>query len=65
MVKKKKKEEFKEFRSNDKSAYTTIKTTLKSLLYNYKEVQAIINHLVFEINDLMIHSYQFIRLYVL
>ena len=65
MVKKKKKEEFKEFRSNDKSAYTTIKTTLKSLLHNYKEVQTIINHLVFEMNDIMIHAYQFIRLYVL
>jgi len=65
MVKKKKKEDFKEFRSNDKSAYTTIKTTLKSVLYNYKEVQPIINHLVFEMNDLMIHAYQFIRLYVL
>jgi len=65
MVKKKKKVDFKEFRSNDKSAYTTIKTTLKSVLYNYKEVQPIINHLVFEMNDLMIHAYQFIRLYVL
>ena len=65
MVKKKKKETFQEFRSNEKSAYTTIKTTLKSVLHNHKEVQPIITNLVFEMNDLMIHSYQFIRLYVL
>ena len=65
MVKKKKKDTFQEFRSNDKSAYTTIKTTLKSILHNHKEVQPVITNLVFEMNDLMIHSYQFIRLYVL
>jgi len=62
---KKKKETFHEFRSIDKSAYTTIKTTLKSVLHNHKEVQPVITNLVFEMNDLMIHSYQFIRLYVL
>jgi len=62
---KKKKGTFQEFRSNDKSAYTTIKTTLKSILHNHKEVQPGITNLVFEMNDLMIHSYQFIRLYVL
>jgi hypothetical protein len=62
---KKKKETFQEFRSTDKSAYTTIKTTLKSVLHNHKEVQPVITNLVFEMNDLMIHSYQFIRLYVL
>jgi len=62
---KKKKGTFQEFRSNDKSAYTTIKTTLKSILHNHKEVQPVITNLVFEMNDLMIHSYQFIRLYVL
>ena len=65
MVKKKKKDTFQEFRSTDKSAYTTIKTTLNSVLHNHKEVQPIITNLVFEMNDLMIHSYQFIRLYVL
>jgi hypothetical protein len=62
---KKKKDTFQEFRSTDKSAYTTIKTTLKSVLHNHKEVQLVITNLVFEMNDLMIHSYQFIRLYVL
>ncbi len=65
MVKMKKKDSFQEFRSTDKSAYTTIKTTLKSVLHNYKEVQPVITNLVFEMNDLMIHSYQFIRLYIL
>jgi hypothetical protein len=65
MVKKKKKDAFHEFRSNEKSAYTTIKTTLKSVLHNHKEVQPVITNLVFEMNDLMIHSYQFIRLYIL
>jgi hypothetical protein len=65
MVKKKKNELFQEFRSNEKSAYTTIKTTLKSVLRNHTEVQPVITNLVFEMNDLMIHSYQFIRLYVL
>ena len=65
MVKKKKKDTFQGFRSTEKSAYTTIKTTLKSVLHNHKEVQPVITNLVFEMNDLMIHSYQFIRLYVL
>ncbi len=65
MVKKKKIELFQEFRSNEKSAYTTIKTTLKSVLRNHTEVQPVITNLVFEMNDLMIHSYQFIRLYIL
>jgi hypothetical protein len=66
MVKKKKlKDEFKEFRNNDKYAYKTLKIPLKSILLNRDLVQPVINNLVFEMNDLMIHSYQFIRLYVL
>ena len=65
MVKKKKKDTFQDFRSTEKSAYTTIKTTLKSVLHNHNEVQPVITNLVFEMNDLMIHAYQFIRLYVL
>ena len=65
MGKKKKKETFQEFRSTDKSAYITIKTTLKSVLHDHNDVQPVITNLVFEMNDLMIHSYQFIRLYVL
>jgi hypothetical protein len=66
MVKKKKlKDEFKEFRNNDKSAYKTFKIPLKTILLNCEMIQPDINNLVFEMNDLVIHTYQFIRLYVL
>jgi hypothetical protein len=66
MVKKKKlKDEFKEFRNNDKSAYKTFKIPLKTILLNRDTIHPVVNHLVFEINDLVIHTYQFIRLYVL
>ena len=64
MAKKKKKETFKTFRNLEKSKFKTIKTTLKSVLLKYGEVQPIITNLVFEINDLVIHTYQFIRLYI-
>ena len=65
MVKKKKKETFKTFRNLEKSKFKTIKTTLKAVLLKHSEVQPIITNLVFEINDLVIHTYQFIRLYIL
>ena len=65
MVKKKKKTDFQTFRHNEKASFQTIKTTLKSVLLNRNEIQPEINNLVFYMNDLMIHSYQFIRLYVL
>ena len=65
MVKKKKKDDFNEFRNNEKSAYKTFKIPLKTILINHKELHPIINHLVYDINDLVIHSYQFIRLYLL
>jgi hypothetical protein len=64
-VKKKKKEDFKEFRNNEKSAYKTFKIPLKTILLNRDTTQPVINHLVFEMNDLVIHTYQFIRFYVL
>ena len=64
-VKKKKKEDFKEFRNNEKSTYKTFKIPLKTILLNRDATQPVINHLVFEMNDLVIHTYQFIRLYVL
>ncbi len=38
---------------------------LRSLLHNRKNVQPVISHLAFEMNDLVIHTYQFIRLYVI
>jgi hypothetical protein len=65
MAKKKKKETFKTFRNLEKSNFKTIKTTLKSVLLKHREVQPLITNLVFEINDLVIHTYQFIRLYIL
>jgi len=61
----KKKEEFKEFRNNEKSAYKTFKIPLNTVLLNRDTTQPVINHLVFEMNDLAIHTYQFIRLFVL
>ena len=65
MVKKKKKTDFQTFRYNEKASFQTIKTTLKSILLNHIDIQPEITKLVFDMNDLMIHSYQFIRLYVL
>jgi hypothetical protein len=66
MVKKKKpKEVFQEFRNNEKSAYKTLKIPLKTILLNRDTMQPLINNLVFEMNDLVIHTYQFIRLYIL
>jgi len=62
---KKKKEIFQEFRKNDKSAYKTLKIPLKTILLNRDTIQPVINNLVFEMNDLVIHTYQFIRLYIL
>ena len=64
-IKKKKKEDFKDFRNNEKTAYKTFKISLKTILLNRDTTQPVINHLVFEMNDLVIHTYQFIRLYVL
>ena len=64
-VKKKKKEDFKEFKNNEKSAYKTFKIPLKTILLNRDTTQPVINNLVFEMNDLVIHTYQFIRLYIL
>ena len=65
MKKKKLKEKFQEFRNNEKSAYKTFKIPLKSILQNCETIQFLVNDLVFEMNDLVIHTYQFIRLYVL
>jgi hypothetical protein len=66
MVKKKKpKDTFQEFRNNEKSAYKTFKIPLKTILLNRDRIQPVINNLVFEMNYLVIHTYQFIRLYIL
>ena len=66
MVKKKKlKETFQEIRNNEKLAYKTFKIPLKTILLNRNTIQPVINNLVFEMNDLVIHTYQFIRVYFL
>jgi len=66
MVKKKKpKEIFQEFRNNEKTAYKTFKIPFKTILLNRDAIQPVINNLIFEMNDLVIHTYQFIRLYIL
>ena len=66
MVKKKKpKDTFQEFRNNEKSAYKTFKIPLKTILLHRDTIQPVINNQVFEMNDLVIHTYQFIRLYIL
>jgi len=62
---KKKKQEFQEFRNNEKSSYKTLKIPLKTILLNRNIIQPVINNLVFEMNNLVIHTYQFIRLYIL
>jgi hypothetical protein len=62
---KKKKEVFQDFRNTEKSVYKTLKIPLKTILLNRDTMQPVINNLVFEMNDLVIHTYQFIRLYVL
>ena len=64
-MEKKKKQEFQDFRNIEKSAYKTLKIPLKTILLNCDTIQPIINNLVFEMNDLVIHTYQFIRLYIL
>jgi len=52
-VKKKKKDEFKEFRNNEKSAYKNLKITLKTILLNSETTKPVIKYLVFELNDLI------------
>jgi hypothetical protein len=53
------------FRSDIKSPYKTLKITLKSILKDKENVLPLLNDLVFSMNDLVIHTYQFIRLYIL
>jgi hypothetical protein len=53
------------FRSDIKSPYKTLKITLKSILKDKGNVLPLLNDLVFNMNDLVIHTYQFIRFYIL
>lgn len=53
------------FRQTAKPAYRSIKIPLKAVLRNRQTVQPAITNLVFMLNDLVIHTYQFIRLFIL
>lgn len=48
-----------------KNPYQTIKTSLKSILKDYDEVQPELNKLVIKCNDIVGQTYQFIRLFIL
>ena len=45
--------------------YKTVKTSLKSILLDFGEIQPEINKLVIKSNDTVVQTYQFIRLFVL
>lgn len=45
--------------------YKTIKIPLKTILRNHTEVQPLLNEIIFSMNDLVIHTLHFIRLYLL
>ena len=59
------KKNFKKIKNTQSGNYKTIKIPLKSILKKDLMIQPKINDLVLQINDLMIHTYQFIRLYIL
>jgi len=64
--KKKEKKEFKQFRNTDKfSSYKTVKILLSSILKDKETRLDIIKSIVSDMNELVIHTYQFIRLYIL
>ena len=50
---------------NIKSDFKVVKTSLKSILKNYDVNFNIINNLVLETNEIIIRTYQFLRLYIL
>lgn len=64
MVKKKKKKS-KLFQPQIKSNFLCVKTSLKSILKNYDTNFPKINELVLECNEIVIRTYQFIRLFIL
>lgn len=64
-MKKKKKKKTSLFSPNVKGNFTTVKTSLKSILKDYDKNFPIINNLVIECNDIVVRTYQFIRLYIL
>jgi len=67
MKKRKKKNTVKKsvFEKRKKGNFITIKTSLKSILKDYENNFPKINNLVLECNEIVIRTYQFIRLYIL
>ena len=65
MPKKKKKDKKPFFHSRKKGNIFTIKTSLKSILKNYDVNFRKLNEIVIECNEIVIRTYQFIRLYLL
>ena len=63
--KKRRKIQFNAFRDDQKAAYKTLKIPLKSILIDHTTMLPVLNNLVAEMNDLVIHTYSFIRLFVL
>lgn len=59
------KDEAWEFRNTEKDTFDIIKVPLKSVLLNNSTMGGAINALCLEMNDLVVHTYQFIRLYLI
>ena len=53
------------FTPNTKGNFIVVKTSLKSILKDYETNFPIINNLVLECNEIVIRTYQFIRLFIL
>ena len=53
------------FQPKQKGNFITIKTSLKSILKDYENNFQKINEIVLECNEIVIQTYQFIRLYLL
>jgi len=64
-MKKKKKEKNSVFQDKKRGNFITIKTSLKSILKDHDINFPKINKLVLECNEIVIRTYQFIRLYIL
>lgn len=64
MGKRKQKEKFESFRTPYKNQFKTIKTLLKTVIKD-SSILPNLNKIVLDTNDLVIHTYRFIRLYLL
>ena len=53
------------FERSGRQPYQTLKIPIKTILIDLKNSLPVLTQLVFDMNDLVIHTYQFIRLYLL